>query len=58
MLLDHLKEAEAAALIMRALEQVARSGPHTPDLGGNASTREVGEAIQNAVGTVGETVTR
>jgi hypothetical protein len=37
---------------------VARSGPHTPDLGGNASTREVGEAMLRAVGTVGDTVTR
>jgi tartrate dehydrogenase/decarboxylase / D-malate dehydrogenase len=58
MLLDHLKESEAAALIMQALEQVARSGPHTSDLGGKGSTREVGEAIMRAVGTVGETVTR
>ena len=58
MLLDHLKESEAAALIMQALEQVARSGPHTSDLGGKGSTRDVGEAIMSAVGTVGETVTR
>jgi tartrate dehydrogenase/decarboxylase/D-malate dehydrogenase len=58
MLLDHLNENEAAALIMRALEQVARSGPHTPDLGGKASTREVGDAIMRAVGTAGQAVTR
>ena len=58
MLLDHLKEIETAALITQALERVARSGPHTPDLGGKASTREVGAAIMNAVGTVGETVKR
>jgi tartrate dehydrogenase/decarboxylase/D-malate dehydrogenase len=58
MLLDHLKEVETSALIMRAIEHVARNGPHTPDLGGKASTREVGAAILNAVGTVGETVKR
>jgi tartrate dehydrogenase/decarboxylase/D-malate dehydrogenase len=51
MLLDHLKEIETSALIMQALEQVARNGPHTPDLGGKASTREVGAAITNAVAT-------
>jgi tartrate dehydrogenase/decarboxylase/D-malate dehydrogenase len=58
MLLDHLEETETSALIMRALEQVARSGPHTPDLGGTASTREVGAGILNAVRTAGEAVTR
>jgi len=58
MLLDHLKEAQASAVIMQALERVARSGPHTPDLGGKASTREVGDAITNAVGMPGETASR
>ena len=58
MLLDHLSESEGAALIMRALEQVARSGPHTPDLGGKATTREVGEAIMSALGKVGEAARR
>ena len=57
MLLDHLNESEAAALIMRALEHVARSGPHTADLGGSATTREVGEAIMSALGTTREMVT-
>ncbi len=31
--------------IVTAIEQVLASGPHTPDLGGRASTRELGEAI-------------
>jgi tartrate dehydrogenase/decarboxylase / D-malate dehydrogenase len=31
--------------ILAAIEQVLRDGPHTGDLGGQASTREVGEAI-------------
>ncbi len=52
MLLDHLKEVETSALIMQALERVARDGPHTPDLGGNASTREVGAAITNVLATL------
>ena len=31
--------------IMAAIEAVLRDGPRTPDLGGNASTTEVGQAI-------------
>jgi len=31
--------------IVRAIEKVLRDGPRTPDLGGSASTTEVGEAI-------------
>jgi tartrate dehydrogenase/decarboxylase/D-malate dehydrogenase len=49
MLLDQLNEVEASRLVMRALEDVARRGPHTPDLGGKAPTREVGEAIISTV---------
>jgi tartrate dehydrogenase/decarboxylase/D-malate dehydrogenase len=30
---------------MRALEDVARDGPRTGDVGGDASTSEVGDAI-------------
>jgi tartrate dehydrogenase/decarboxylase/D-malate dehydrogenase len=50
MLLEHLGEPEAAALVMRAIEQIARRGPHTPDLGGSASTADVGAALLSAVG--------
>ncbi len=32
--------------ILRAIEQVLREGPHTPDLGGAASTTEMGAAIE------------
>ncbi|MNR43432.1 Tartrate dehydrogenase/decarboxylase [compost metagenome] len=35
--------------ILRAIEQVIAEGPVTPDLGGKASTQEVGEAIANAL---------
>lgn len=36
---------EAHDSILWAIEKVLRSGPRTPDLGGSASTSEVGEAI-------------
>jgi tartrate dehydrogenase/decarboxylase/D-malate dehydrogenase len=31
--------------IVKAIEEVIKSGPRTPDLGGTASTTQVGEAI-------------
>ena len=51
MMLDHLGEPEAAAAIMEAIETVLSSGdaPLTPDLGGTASTKEVGRAIAEVV---------
>ena len=49
MLLDHLGQAEAARLLMRAVERVALHGPHTPDLGGSASTHDVGVAMVDAI---------
>lgn len=49
MLLEHLGEAEAAGLLMRAVEHVALEGPRTPDLGGTASTRELGQAMVDAI---------
>jgi tartrate dehydrogenase/decarboxylase/D-malate dehydrogenase len=45
LLLDHLGEPEAASALLRALEDVCRNGPRTPDIGGTASTRAVGEAV-------------
>ena len=53
MMLDHLGEAEAGAAILAAIEQVLAlpGAPLTPDLGGAASTRELGMAIAAAVGT-------
>jgi tartrate dehydrogenase/decarboxylase / D-malate dehydrogenase len=50
LLLEHLGEADAAALVMRSIEGVARSGPKTPDVGGRATTRDVGDAIVSAIG--------
>ena len=49
MMLEHLGEADAAALLMRAVEQVCGSGLVTPDLGGNATTVEVTRAVCDAV---------
>jgi tartrate dehydrogenase/decarboxylase/D-malate dehydrogenase len=51
LLLDHLGEPEAARLVMDALRRVARSGPKTADIGGRASTHEVGQAIVGGIGT-------
>jgi tartrate dehydrogenase/decarboxylase/D-malate dehydrogenase len=46
MLLEHLGEFEAAARVMQAIEHVtANPALHTPDLGGNATTAQVTEAV-------------
>jgi tartrate dehydrogenase/decarboxylase/D-malate dehydrogenase len=50
MMLEHLGEAEAAGLVMTALERVALDGPRTRDLGGSATTIEVGTAIADRIG--------
>jgi tartrate dehydrogenase/decarboxylase / D-malate dehydrogenase len=49
MMLDHLGHAEAALAIVRAIERVLQEGPVTPDLGGKASTEELGKAIAAAI---------
>jgi tartrate dehydrogenase/decarboxylase/D-malate dehydrogenase len=49
LMLEHLGEVEAAASVMDALEAVCREGPRTRDVGGHATTREVGEAIAGRV---------
>lgn len=48
-MLEHLGEREAAARLMRAVERVTASGLLTPDLGGKATTREVTEAVCDAI---------
>jgi tartrate dehydrogenase/decarboxylase/D-malate dehydrogenase len=45
MMLNHLGHPDAAAAIERAIETVLLEGPRTPDLGGNATTEELGKAI-------------
>jgi tartrate dehydrogenase/decarboxylase/D-malate dehydrogenase len=49
MMLDHLGHPEAGAAILRAIETVLIDGPRTQDIGGTASTSEVGRAIADAV---------
>jgi tartrate dehydrogenase/decarboxylase / D-malate dehydrogenase len=45
LMLDHLGEHDAAARLLHALETVCRDGPRTRDVGGTASTSEVGDAV-------------
>jgi tartrate dehydrogenase/decarboxylase/D-malate dehydrogenase len=45
LMLDHLREPDAAAAVMRALEEVCARGVRTRDLGGTATTAEVGDAV-------------
>jgi tartrate dehydrogenase/decarboxylase/D-malate dehydrogenase len=49
MMLDHLGHSDAAEAILHAIEAVLIEGPHTPDLGGTASTQDLGKAIADAV---------
>jgi tartrate dehydrogenase/decarboxylase/D-malate dehydrogenase len=50
MMLEHLGEKPAADRLMRAIERVtADPALHTPDLGGPATTRQVTEAVCEAV---------
>jgi tartrate dehydrogenase/decarboxylase/D-malate dehydrogenase len=49
LMLDHLGETHAAALLMGAVEQVAAHGPHTPDLGGTGTTATVTSALLDAM---------
>ncbi|HUX24273.1 MAG TPA: isocitrate/isopropylmalate family dehydrogenase, partial [Burkholderiales bacterium] len=45
MMLEHLGHADAGAAMLRAIEKVLVDGPRTPDLGGKASTEDVGKAV-------------
>jgi tartrate dehydrogenase/decarboxylase/D-malate dehydrogenase len=49
LMLDHLGEADAARAVLEAIELVCRGGPRTRDVGGSASTRQVGDAVVEAV---------
>jgi tartrate dehydrogenase/decarboxylase/D-malate dehydrogenase len=49
MLLEHLGHADAGAAILRAIERVLLDGPRTPDLGGKASTEDVGKAVASLI---------
>jgi tartrate dehydrogenase/decarboxylase/D-malate dehydrogenase len=51
LMLEHLGQAEAAAQVVRAIEQVLAqpNSPRTPDIGGTATTEELGRAIEEAL---------
>jgi tartrate dehydrogenase/decarboxylase/D-malate dehydrogenase len=49
LMLDFLGERAAHDAIIRAIEVVLAQGPRTPDLGGNASTQQIGAAISALV---------
>jgi tartrate dehydrogenase/decarboxylase/D-malate dehydrogenase len=50
LMLEHLGEPDAARSLLGALEAVCREGPRTRDLGGDASTAEVGAAVVGKLG--------
>ena len=50
MMLDHLGLTDEAAQVMRAIEATTAGGTLTPDLGGQASTTEVGEEVLKHLG--------
>jgi tartrate dehydrogenase/decarboxylase/D-malate dehydrogenase len=50
MMLEHFGETEAAAAVERAIVEVlAEAGTRTPDLGGNAGTKDLGTAVTAAI---------
>jgi len=50
LMLEHLGERAASARLMAAIERVtAERRNHTPDLGGSATTRQVTEAVKDAI---------
>lgn len=49
LMLDFLGEREAHDAILAAIEQVLKDGPRTGDLGGKASTLEMGKAIAELI---------
>jgi tartrate dehydrogenase/decarboxylase / D-malate dehydrogenase len=49
LMLDQLGESDASARVMSALEDVCRDGVRTRDLGGSATTSEVGDAVAKKV---------
>jgi tartrate dehydrogenase/decarboxylase/D-malate dehydrogenase len=49
MMLEHLGEADAAKRVLAAVESVCAAGLLTRDLGGTATTTEVGDAVAGRV---------
>ncbi|MGE0313091.1 MAG: tartrate dehydrogenase [Lautropia sp.] len=49
MMLQHLGYPSAHDRMLKAIEKVTAEGPRTPDMGGKANTRDVGNAIVEAL---------
>jgi tartrate dehydrogenase/decarboxylase/D-malate dehydrogenase len=49
LMLEHLGHEKAAAAVVRSIETVLENGPRTPDMGGTATTTEVGRAVASAL---------
>jgi tartrate dehydrogenase/decarboxylase/D-malate dehydrogenase len=49
MMLEHLGHKDAADAILRAIEGILQHGPRSPDIGGKATTQDLGKAIAEAV---------
>ncbi len=55
MMLDHLGHADCGALVLEAIERVTGDGRVlTPDLGGKATTHQVGEAVRGQIAALGQ----
>jgi tartrate dehydrogenase/decarboxylase/D-malate dehydrogenase len=50
MMLEHLGEPDAAASVLKAIENVLIDGPRTRDMGGKAMTTDLGQAIAEGLG--------
>jgi tartrate dehydrogenase/decarboxylase / D-malate dehydrogenase len=50
LMLEHLGLPDEAARVMRAIESTTAAGRITPDLGGQCTTRQVGDAVIAALG--------
>jgi glycine/D-amino acid oxidase-like deaminating enzyme len=48
-MLDHLGEGDSSARLMRAVERVTGAGIMTPDVGGTATTKDVTDAVVEAI---------
>jgi homoisocitrate dehydrogenase len=48
-LAEHIGQPDAAARVLVAVHAVQRHGPHTPDLGGSASTHDITAAVMDAL---------
>src|SRR5438034_3255639 len=54
LLLETLGRRDAAARVERAVEAAVHEGPTTPDIGGRAGTREVGEWVVKRLQATGD----